>query len=270
MGVIFALEVARARQATASRRCGRRRRRLLLRRRGNVPRLPGQPRRSARLISQEELTLRRATRRAMRLLERLDALGLAGRPRARLDPAAASRLSRGAYRAGPEADRGRRRHRRRYGHRRPAPLPRAVSGPGRSRRHDADGDAARCGRGDVFLRGRRAETASAPRAPRTRSGTSASSASSPARRMSCASEAELVVEFRDVSDAVMDRMERGAGARLSRERDGVGGVAVVAQPIGVDRADRHGRAAGRNESTPRRRPRARAACACRAARAMMR
>ena len=46
-----------------------------------------------------------------------------------------------------------------------------------------------------------------------------------------ASEAELVVEFRDVADAVMSRMSE-ALAGLAAERDGVGGVAISAEPIG--------------------------------------
>jgi len=47
-----------------------------------------------------------------------------------------------------------------------------------------------------------------------------------------ASEAELVVEFRDASQATVDRMEE-AFAALVTKRDKVGGVSLDAQPIGA-------------------------------------
>jgi N-carbamoyl-L-amino-acid hydrolase len=47
-----------------------------------------------------------------------------------------------------------------------------------------------------------------------------------------ASEAELVVEFRDVSQAMVDRMT-GAFAALVKERNKIGGVSLDAQPIGA-------------------------------------
>ena len=84
-----------------------------------------------------------------------------------------------------------------------------------------------------------------------------------------ASEAELVVEFRDVSDAVMSRMERSAGRDCRLNATASAASPSSAEPIGaIEPTAMDARLA--IVSTPPRRPKARAACACRAERAMMR
>ena len=157
--------------------------------------------------SRSRTSTKRATPPGERFADRLDALGLADRPLAKLDPARHRAFLEAHIEQGPRLIDAGRRRRRRFRHRRPAAPARDVSGPGRSRRHDADGDAPRRRRGDARLRRRRARDAAARAGSPDSVWNIGVVSVKPGAANVVPNEAEIVVEFRDLSTAVMDRMD---------------------------------------------------------------
>ena len=229
LGVIFALEVARARQAShASAAVG-----------VDVVSFSDEEgtflacmgsRAFCGLVSQDELASARNSSGEL-LLGRLDALGLAQRERAQFDPARHRAYLEAHIEQGPKLTNagtdigvvtgivGLRRFRVRF----QGQADHAGTTPMAVRR-----DAAAAMYSFAVLVPERLRAAGGPDSVWNLGVVSVK----PGAANVVASEAELVVEFRDVSQATVDRMEK-AFAALVTERNKVGGVSIDARPIGA-------------------------------------